>query len=99
MSNLREEFGCGAQTNRAKLLTVLSKNIGAQVPMSKMAKSLYGDANAPKGPLRKVIGSLDGIIKAKRLPFVLKKTREDGETFYGLHAKTKRTKKASENGN
>ena len=95
--SLTEQFGCGAETNRAKLLNILGKNIGAQVPMAKMSKSLYGDAKAPRGPLRKVIGSLDGIIKTKRLPFVLKKTREDGETFYGLHAKATRSRAKKSN--
>jgi hypothetical protein len=94
LTELKEQFGVGDKTNRAKLLKALVKNIGNQVPKPKLVSAVYGKADND-GPFFYVLNSLNNIIESKKLKFQIKRTREDGVTLYGLYPKAARAKKQS----
>lgn len=93
-TEIQTQFGVGPKTNRARLLKVLSKNIGKQVPKPKLAVAVYGKDAGDNSGFFYVLNSLNKIIKNKKLEFQIKQTRDDGVTLYGLYPKATRAKKS-----
>jgi hypothetical protein len=72
---------------RDKLLEILQKNEGKQVPISKLMEAVYGESRKDfKGPLMMVMKGLRGVVAANKLG-TIEKTRENKENYFGLHKK------------
>ena len=48
-------FGARPETNRAKLLARLARDIGRPVPVTALSEAVYGKASAPRAPLAMVL--------------------------------------------
>ena len=73
IQSLREQLGFTADGNRAKVLAILSANIGHQVPWSEI------------GLLAKTVPKVRARIKAKRLKYKIIKEIDGGLVSYGLY--------------
>jgi len=78
-AQLIAEYGCGKDTNRAKMLTCLGRNFGKQVTRAKLLTAIYGsDDLKNKGGLAMLLT----LIKDRDLPYVIVKK----QTTIGLYS-------------
>lgn len=84
---LIEEFGVRAESNRAKVLTQLV--IGKAIKRAALLKAVYGSGNEKNvGALSMVFKGLEQTIKAEKLPYEIKRTKDDNkEVSYGIFRK------------
>jgi hypothetical protein len=89
MDNESEKPPVRGGTNRDRLLAVLKKNEGKQVPLIDLLRAVYGsEATADmKGPLAMVMKGLFVVIASKGLPYVIRKEKVGREITYGLYSR------------
>lgn len=83
-------FGLRDDTNYARMMECLAKNLGKQVKVEEVAKAAYKDGDQDKAKRRVVTMSRkvqEGVISKKRLPFKIVKEKSENGTTLGLHAK------------
>lgn len=86
--NVDEDFGCREGTNRWNLLAALRAGRGSAVPQSALLKAVYGEAHKEfRAPLAMVMKGLQMAINAKKLPYVIEKSRENKELHFALKPK------------
>lgn len=86
-NKLAAEFGARPGTNRERLLKALDENYKKQVPILDLLKAVYGSKNLENtGALGMVIKGAEGTIKKHKLPYQLKREKNDAkEATIGLH--------------
>lgn len=83
-------FGLREDTNYARMIECLAKNIGKPVKVEDVAKAAYPSGDQDKAKRRVVTMSRkvqEGVITKKRLPFKIVKEKDEHGTTIGLHAK------------
>jgi hypothetical protein len=86
--NVDEDFGCREGTNRWNLLAALRAGRGSAVAQSALLKAVYGEAHKEyRAPLAMVMKGLQMAITAKKLPYVIEKSRENKELHFALKSK------------
>jgi hypothetical protein len=77
-------FKAREETNRAKLLLFLSKNLNKKVALTKVEQAVYGSVNGGLGKLKMVILGATKSIKKDRLNYAIEITKEGKEGYIAL---------------
>jgi hypothetical protein len=81
-----EAFGAREGTNRAKLLARLARDIGRSVPVTALAKAVYGTSDAPRAPLMMVMKGALATVADKKPGYKIIKSGKGRETAFRLSA-------------
>lgn len=87
-NKLAAEFGARVGSFREKLIIALDESYRKLVPIAELLKAVYGSKNNENtGALTMVIKGAQTMIEKNKLPYVLKKEKNEGEISFGLWPK------------
>ena len=78
-TKISEEFACRPDTLRERLVNALGRRYRKQVASGQLIKMVYGSAakDASHSSLMMVVKGMQGMIVKGKLPYVIKKARND----------------------
>lgn len=87
-NKLAAEFGARVGSFREKLIIALDESYRKLVPVEDLLKAVYGSKNNENtGALTMVIKGAQTMIEKNKLPYTLKKEKNEGEISFGLWPK------------
>ncbi len=83
--NILDEFRVRDDSHRARLLSLLVKRIGKQVPLTEVMDTVYGRRKGSMQAYANVVWNIERIIQRRRLPYeIVRQKKKKGMTI-GLY--------------